>query len=45
MGERHNKPLGAFGGGYDEPSIDYLKKLIADADRTPEERTTAGKKR
>lgn len=34
-----------LGGGYDEPSIDYLKKLIADADRTPEERTTAGKKR
>ncbi|EKL4749329.1 hypothetical protein PR344_001711 [Escherichia coli] len=33
------------GGDYDEPSTDYLKKIISDMDRLPEKRTTAGKKK
>ena len=33
------------GGDYDEPSADYLKKIISDMDRLPEKRTTAGKKK
>ncbi|UGB02122.1 hypothetical protein LRS40_21150 [Leclercia sp. G3L] len=33
----------SVGGGYDEPSTDYLKKIISDMDRKPQDRTTAGK--